>query len=389
MSIELIEPELAGVDASALDRLRAGFGKDIERGRHFGGTLLLARKGMVVMHEGIGHRDPEKRLTATTDSVYCNMSLSKAYTAAIILYLVDQGKLSLSDRVADFIPEYGVRGKSETEVWNLMNHTAGAWSGFVPPPPLTMPDSFHLDRIVPVIASLQVDFRPGTQVCYSPFAGHAILGEIAQRITGKTFAQLAHDVLFAPLGMGATYGHDPDDPHHVRIRMADHNPGAASVDVMEGLNNLMRPGTCLPGGSAFSTAADVFRFAEMQRCGGTLDGFRFLSPAIVDYATRNSTGDMPNRFWDFSKIDRKIRDFPANFSLFGGYVRGTGYHLTPLGLTASPSAFGAVGSGSTMYLVDPARELVFVFLSAGLTEGLGHFQDMCRLADLAIASCNA
>ncbi|GJH29372.1 serine hydrolase [Caballeronia novacaledonica] len=390
MKIEVVEPSSVGVDDGALTRLREGFTNDVARGRHFGGTLLLARRGGVVLHEGIGYLDAEKKRSATTDALYCNMSLSKAYVAGMVLQLIDQGKLSLSTRIADIIPEYGVRGKGATEIWHLMNHTAGTWSGFVPPPPLAMSDTFNMERMVAAIASLSVAFHPGSQVCYSPAAGHILLGEIVQRITGRGFAEVTRERLFEPLGMTrARYGLDPEDPNHVRICMVDHNPGSASIDVMEGLNELMRSGRCLPGGSAFATAYDVFRFAEMQRQGGSIDGVRFLSPALVEYATRNSTGSLSNTFWDFSRIDRGISDFPANFTLFGGYARGSGHYLTPLGYTASPSSYGAVGSGSTMYLVDPKREMVFVFLSAGLTEGLGHFQDICRLADLAIAACDA
>lgn len=71
----------------------------------------------------------------------------------------------------------------------------------------------------------------------------------------------------------------------------------------------------------------------------------------------------------------------------GGYVRGTGHHLTPFGHTASPRAFGAVGGGSTMWMVDPERDLTVVFLSAGFLDGLDHFQRLQQLGDLALAAC--
>jgi CubicO group peptidase (beta-lactamase class C family) len=95
---------------------------------------------------------------------------------------------------------------------------------------------------------------------------------------------------------------------------------------------------------------------------------------------------MPNEFWDFNKEAADLPEFPANFSLGGGYVRGTGHHLTPFGQLASPSAFGAVGSGTTCWMVDPVRELTVVFLSSGLVEGLRHFQRLQRVNDLALAA---
>jgi CubicO group peptidase (beta-lactamase class C family) len=127
-------------------------------------------------------------------------------------------------------------------------------------------------------------------------------------------------------------------------------------------------------------------FAETIRRRGTNGTTRLLSPAIVDYAYRNHTGDLQNEFWDFNKEAADLPDFPANFTLGGGYARGAGHHLTPLGQLASPSAYGAVGSGSTSWLVDAARGLTVVFLAAGLMQGLTHFQRLQRLNDLALAA---
>jgi CubicO group peptidase (beta-lactamase class C family) len=107
---------------------------------------------------------------------------------------------------------------------------------------------------------------------------------------------------------------------------------------------------------------------------------------MTEYAFRNHTGDRPNEFWDFNKEAADLPDFPANFTLGGGYVRGTGHHLTPLGQTASPTAFGAVGSGTTAWMVDPVRGVTVVFLSSGLVEGLRHFQRLQRINDLALAA---
>lgn len=75
--------------------------------------------------------------------------------------------------------------------------------------------------------------------------------------------------------------------------------------------------------------------------------------------------------------------FPANFTLLGGYMRGTGEHLTPCGLKATPSAIAAMGGASTGWVVDTERDLTFIFLSAGFVEGFDHPRRLSRLADLA------
>ncbi len=382
-------PGAGGVDAAAAARLVAQVQRDIDGGRHTGATVLLARGGEIVLHEAIGISDPRSGRIAATEDIYATASLAKAFTAALILALVDRGALSFTTRVAEIVPEYGVRGKSSTTVSQLLNHTGGAHAGFLPPPPLTWPQSFDLDTLVEAVSAQQVAFEPGSQVYYTPFAGYAMLGAIAQRVTGRPFRSLIDEEVLSPLGMSDTsYGLEVDAPRRVPQLMTDRNPGAASTNVMESFNTLLDEKAVVPAGGAFSTAYDVFRFAEFQRLGGTLDGARVLSPAIVEYALANSTGDQRNVFWDFSRADRSVGLFPANLTLFGGYVRGVGQYLTPLGHLASPSSWGAMGSGSTLYLVDPQRELTFVFLGAGLTEGLGHFEDMRRLSDLAIAACD-
>jgi CubicO group peptidase (beta-lactamase class C family) len=73
--------------------------------------------------------------------------------------------------------------------------------------------------------------------------------------------------------------------------------------------------------------------------------------------------------------------------MLGGYVRGHGHYLSSFGLTATPRTFGAVGGGSTLWMVDPVRDLTFIYLSAGFIEGLAHMQRLQQVADLALASC--
>ena len=157
---------------------------------------------------------------------------------------------------------------------------------------------------------------------------------------------------------------------------------------MESLNKVIDNEAEIPGGGAFTNCADASRFAEMLRNAGTLNGVRILSPSLIRYALRNHTGDLPNGFWDFSREQRGIDQFPARFTLLGGYTRDAGHYLSPMGLTASPGSYAAVGGGSTMIMFDPERDLSFVFLSAGFLDGLHHFQRLQKLADLALATAH-
>jgi CubicO group peptidase (beta-lactamase class C family) len=148
---------------------------------------------------------------------------------------------------------------------------------------------------------------------------------------------------------------------------------------------LQVPGVELPGGGCVTTIADLHRFAEMLRRGGELDGVRILSPAMIDYATRNYTGELRNVLFDSMLSDRGWNPFPAYIGL-GFFVRGDRLTPGPFGALNSPRTFGGLGAGSTAFWVDPERDLSFAFLSTGLMEDSHHIERLAMLSDLVISS---
>ncbi|KAA1397109.1 serine hydrolase domain-containing protein [Aeromicrobium ginsengisoli] len=393
MSIPTVEdPQEVGLDPAALQRLTASVRADIDSGLHHGAVMLVARAGRIGYLQTLGHTDLDLGRDASADDLFMLMSTAKSYTAVLVLQAVDRGALTFDTKVAEIIPEFGIRGKQNVTVAHLLTHTGGTWAGFVPPPPHPWgPVWGDLETMTAAICAQQLANRPGERVVYNPFASFGILGEIVRRLDpkGRRFLDIAREELFEPLGMlESSFGLALDHPRRVPLRMAETTPGAAAVSVMESLNDIVDENFELPAGMAFSSIGDVFTFAEMLRNRGSGHGVRLLSPAIVDYAFKNHTGDKPNDFWDFNKEARGLADFPANFTYGGGYARGSGDYMSPFGLTASPRTFGSVGSGSTMWMVDPERDVTFIFLSSGLLEGLHHFTRLQRLADLALAAVN-
>jgi CubicO group peptidase (beta-lactamase class C family) len=378
----------AGLEASALERLNARIEQDVQNGRYLGASILLSRGGVVGHQASLGQVAPGR--AAADDDVYLMMSLSKSFTAALVLRAIDHGRFTLDTRVAEILPDFGVRGKHRATVRHLLTHTAGTYAGFPPPPPLTMADHVgDLAANVRVISALPAANAPGERVVYNPFASYAVLGQLLVETDprGRAFQEIAREDLFEPLGMrDASFGLAVDAPRRVPVSVPKTEGAVTDGAVMEMLNRVFDETTEHPAGGAFGTVKDVYRFAETMHRRGDSGEHRLLSQALFDYACRNHTGDRPNGFWDFDKQARDIPEFPANFSLLGGYVRGDGHHLSALGHTASPRAFGAVGGGSTLWLVDPDRDLTFVFLSAGFLEGLDHFKRLQQVCDLALAA---
>ena len=239
------------------------------------------------------------------------------------------------------------------------------------------------------ISAVPVAYPPGTQCSYAPTAGHAVLAQmmVVTDPAKRSFSTIAQEELFKPLGMVDTrYGMSLDEPRRVPTFYTERNTTPATTAAANMLNTFMPKGE-VPAGNAYGTADDVFRFAEVMRRRGSNGSYRLMSPALFDYASQNHTGNMSNGATQFYLLEHGMPDYPVNFSLLGGYVRGHGHYLSGAGHTASPRAFYAVGGGSTMWMVDPERDLTFVFLCAGLLDGLAHFQRLQRFSDLALAAC--
>jgi CubicO group peptidase (beta-lactamase class C family) len=198
---------------------------------------------------------------------------------------------------------------------------------------------------------------------------------------------LAED-LFGPLGMRDTA---LGCPARLRERLApvvvrDRRAGALDPDALEGLTALLDETIEIPAAGYVSTAPDVHRFAEMLRGGGELDGVRILAPATLAALAVNHTGDEPNAFWAYTEDARGWAPFPANLTL-GFYLRGEGAFPTAFGQLASPATIGGIGAGSTVFWVDPVRDVTYAFLSSGLMEDSYSLERHQRLADLVHAAC--
>jgi CubicO group peptidase (beta-lactamase class C family) len=154
---------------------------------------------------------------------------------------------------------------------------------------------------------------------------------------------------------------------------------------MEAMGAIIAEDTEIPAGGYVSTAYDYHRFAEMLRADGVLDGVRILSPATVALVQENRTGDEPNTIWAYTEAMRGWPPFPACLG-YGFFLRGEGVHPTPFGLLASPRTFGGFGAGSSAFWIDPAADITYAFLSAGLMEDSYSIDRHQRLADLVHAA---
>ncbi len=371
-----------------LDHLQAAIAADVARGHYHGAVIRIGRGGRLDLEAAIGFQDAAHQKPLAADAVFSLFSLTKAFTNLLVLRAVERGQLALTLRVADVIPEFQGSPRDRATLYHLLTHTAGMPGVWTPKPDMFEDDLGEL--LQAVCENVHGIVEPGARCDYAPVVNHVLMGELLRRTDpqGRAFRDIAREDLFAPLGMHDTsLGVRPDlrarkvvpdirgvVPIPVRGR---HEPGRHSL-FEEEVNDAAHVGAC-------STAADIWRFAEMLRRGGTLDGARIVSPRMLQIARQNHTGDMPNELYRGVALRAGWAPPPAFIGL-GFSLRGEGIVHHQFGTLTTPQTFGNYGAGSTMFWVDPELDLSFVCLTTGLLPQAANIARFQRLSDMAVGA---
>jgi D-alanyl-D-alanine carboxypeptidase len=162
-------------------------------------SVAVVKDGRVVYLKAYGDARVEPRLPASPEMRYSIGSVSKQFTAAAILLLQEQGKLSLDDKVSKFFPE--LTRANEITVRQLLSHTSGYsdyWPQDYVPPFMSRPATSR--KILDAWARKPLDFEPGTKWQYSN-TGYVVAGAIVEKVSGAPLLQFLREKVFVPLGM--------------------------------------------------------------------------------------------------------------------------------------------------------------------------------------------
>ncbi len=377
-----------GLSRERLRHLKAAIEADVARKRYFGAVIAVARHGVPGLLEAVGHADRDGRRALRTDSVFSLFSVTKAFTNALVFRAIERGELALTTRVSAVIAEFSGGLRESITFYDLLTHSSGLPAVFLPRPGL------YIDRLDEVVAALcaelQSEAPPGERVTYAPMAAHALMGEALRRLDPKkrSYRRLIEEEIFEPLAMrDSSIGVRRDlKPRHVVPHFIDPMPIQHLGHSNLGPNGAFEEEDAeMPWVGAISTVPDLLRFAEMLRRGGALDGARILSPAVLEQATLNRTGDKPNELYKELALARGWQPYPAYIGL-GFFLRGDAICPHQFGTLASPRTFGHTGAGSTIFWVDPERELTFVCLTAGVINEGDNIERFQRLSDMALAA---
>ena len=377
-----------GFDSARLDALTAAVERDIAADLYFGGVISVKRGGQPAYHKTFGFSSPAKDRKVAEDSVFSLFSVTKAFTNILIFQAIERGLLTLTTPVAKIIPEFAGGLRDRITVFHLLTHSAGLPSMFEARP------GMYIDRLAEVIAAICQVALPieaaGVRVDYAPLFNHALLGETARRLDLKkrSYRQILHEDLFEPLGMQDTSMGVRRDlkARHLIPEFRGNYPIQHLGHSNLGPNGAFEEEDAeMPWVGCVSTAGDMMRFAEMLRGGGTLDGRRIVSRAMVERARTIWTGDKPNEFYASGIRAAGGIAPPANIGL-GFSVRGPQMGTSLFGTLASPGSFGAHGAGTTIFWVDPQRDISFVGLMTGLMKTIDNLWRWERLSDIVHAA---
>ena len=336
-----------GLDARALERLQELITRHLAEGRYPGAQIAVARDGRLALTRTFGDArlDPS-RTPARDDSLWLLYSNTKVVTACAVWVLAEQGALRFTDRVAEHVPGFEAHGKGDITIIQLLSHQGGFPNADVPK--AAWEDHELLRRVV---SDFTLEWTPGSRVHYHRLAAHWVAAVLIEALSKTDYRAFIREQVVEPLGLGdELFVGLPDARHERAVDM--HEPGPAGQVKRAEENNaeFRRAGT--PGGGGYATARAMAAFYQMLAAGGTLAGRRLLSPRMVQYVSRNVTGE---------RVDGYM-GMPMHRGL-GPHVRGTTDSIRGLGSIASPRTFGHGGVGSSYCWADPDSGVSFAYLT--------------------------
>lgn len=171
----------------------------------FNGTVLVAEHGNIIYKKSFGLADMQWGIQNASDTKFLLASVSKQFTAMLILQLVDMRLVNLSGKISDYLPYYNKQLGSRISIHHLLTHTSGI------PDVTNLPDfdtkyahqHFSVKELTHLFDSLSLDFEPGTQYQYSN-SGYSVLAAIIEEVTHKSYAEVLKEQICRPLKMNST-----------------------------------------------------------------------------------------------------------------------------------------------------------------------------------------
>jgi CubicO group peptidase (beta-lactamase class C family) len=384
--VQLSQAPASAVEFSRqkLERVGEYIRNEIATGKIPGAVILIQQHGKPVYFESFGVRDVATKLPMSPDTIFRIYSMSKPITSVAAMMLVEDGKISLDDPVAKYIPAFanvkvgvaksGHAGKRRLRfdpldrpitVEDLLRHTSGLTYGFYGESAVRKlyaksglyDGDFDNAEFAERIARLPLAEQPGTRWDY----GHStdVLGRVIEVASGQMLFQFEKQKLLDPLGMTETAFFVADQGQ--RPRIAQPMPSDRFTRPVAGLNDPTLPRRWESGGAGMvSTIGDYARFAQMLLNGGTLEGRRYLKPETIALMASDHIGPE-------TKILREPFYFPGDDSGFGlGFAVRT---KVPPNTSWPPGEYRWDGAGGAFFFIDPEDDMFTICMLQAPSQG--------------------
>ncbi len=394
MSTDPTSPEAAGMSSARLDRIRPVMESYVSERGVAGISTMVSRRGQIVHAAQFGFQDTEAGIPMSADSVFRIYSMTKPIVSTALMLLHEEGRFQLEHPVAQYLPAFAttkvlgadgdlVDPARPMQIRDLLTHTSGLTYDFMADNPVAqlyrdariMNDATRsLEALIDDLAALPLAFQPGSRWHYS--VGIDVAARLIEVLSGQSVGDFLQDRLFGPLGMADTGFGVPADKLP-RLSAMYGLPDLIGENysfvqlfeaAMAGFNERIDVSATYPtdtpevfqrgGVGLFSTVADYMRFGQMLAAGGVLDGERVVGRKTLELMHTNHVPaellpyellGLPNPGMGFGLGSRVMLDVAA--------TAGSG----------SVGEYGWAGAAKTYYWVDPAEELVGVFMSQYMT----------------------
>jgi CubicO group peptidase (beta-lactamase class C family) len=389
-------PESAGMSKAALDRLEHHLkSRYIEAGRFPGTQLLVYRRGKIVHSTVQGFADVERKVPVRDDTIFRIYSMTKPITSVAFMMLFEEGRVALDEPVHKYIPEWKDLGvfvagtapafltrppSRPMLIVDLLRHTSGLTYGFQQRSNVDaayrekkigeVVKAGTLETMIADLAKIPLEFSPGEAWNYS--VSTDVIGYLIGKIAGQPFEQFLKERIFDPLGMNDTDFFVPADKAHRFAACYSADPkGGMTFHTTERKDSLTLqddpatssflspPDLVSGGGGLCSTAADYLTFCRALINGGELGGVRLIGPKTLKLMTSNHLPggrDLPEMSRSlFSEATQNGIGFGLGFAVTMDPTR------TLIPGSAGEYAWG--GAATTSFWIDPAEELIAIFMT--------------------------
>ena len=352
-------PGNVGVSQARLDDVAARVQNRIDRGLMPGAVVLVARHGQVVLHKAMGAKEAGKD-AMTKDTLFDLESNTKVLATAIsYMILVERGVVSLSDRVARFLPHFATNGKEHVTLRDMLRYSSGLPIDINLPGAPNIADVPSPSALWTLMEETPLEYPTGTQVEYSDLT-YRLLGHTFEAITGQDLQHFAKTNVWSKIGMTRTAYNPLANGFTVSDTAAT---GAGSWNLRTGtIRGVVEDdfdwvmGGVVGCDGLFSTAHDIAVFLQMILNNGSYGGAKIISPSTVRMMTADQT----------SQVNETVDVDPISNLLFTH--KGYGWELwthrfSSGGMRLTPGSFGKAGGAGTFFWVDRQRDLFGVFLT--------------------------